>query len=162
MNQLTAVIHSAADQLHPVVAALRQALGDDLVALVLFGSRARGDERPESDWDLLLIAENLPASPLQRRKHVLSLLPADWRYRTNVVAHTPAEWFGRVTPLALDIALDGVVLYDNPRHSFTAHLTALHEQLVHLGLERRQLEDGEWLWQWQGEPQSDWRLEWTT
>src|SRR5579875_1660192 len=38
-----------------VVEALRAGLGERLVAVVLFGSRARGDHRPTSDWDLLVI-----------------------------------------------------------------------------------------------------------
>ncbi|MBK8432567.1 MAG: nucleotidyltransferase domain-containing protein [Chloroflexi bacterium] len=54
------------EQLQPVTSALQEALGDDLVALVLFGSRARGDARPDSDWDLLLIAEGLPERPFAR------------------------------------------------------------------------------------------------
>jgi predicted nucleotidyltransferase len=43
--------------LAPVLETLRNGLGDDLVAVVLFGSRARGEAGPESDWDLLLIGE---------------------------------------------------------------------------------------------------------
>lgn len=36
---------------------LRKALGDDLRALWLYGSRARGEAHPESDVDLLVIAD---------------------------------------------------------------------------------------------------------
>jgi predicted nucleotidyltransferase len=36
---------------------LRDALGDDLRALWLYGSRARGEVHPESDVDLLVIAD---------------------------------------------------------------------------------------------------------
>lgn len=36
---------------------LEQALGDDLRALWLYGSRARGEAHEESDIDLLLIAD---------------------------------------------------------------------------------------------------------
>lgn len=148
-------------QLQPVVDALREALGDDLAALVLFGSRARGDANPESDWDLLLLVENLPASPLKRIRYVDRLLPEAWRYRLNVLAQTPTQWFRRVTPLALDIALDGIVLYDNPRYALTTRLAALREQVHRLGLAREQIAKGEWLWQWEDDPQTQWELEWT-
>lgn len=148
-------------QLQPVITALRQALGDDLVALVLFGSRARGDARPDSDWDLLLIAENLPRSPWRRQQKILALLPQPWRHQVNVLARTPSEWFAGVTPLALDVALDGLVLYDTSDHLLSARLTALREQLDRLGLERRQIENGEWLWLWRSEPQPHWELEWS-
>ncbi len=46
--------------------ALRQGLGERLVAIVLFGSRARGEAREDSDWDLLVIAKALPDDYLDR------------------------------------------------------------------------------------------------
>ena len=49
--------------LSPVLDALRNGLGDDLVAVVLFGSQARGEADPQSDWDLL-------AYPFQASGHV--------------------------------------------------------------------------------------------
>lgn len=32
--------------------------------VILFGSRARGDYRPDSDWDILVIGEEKPVEPL--------------------------------------------------------------------------------------------------
>ena len=37
--------------LGPVIESLRAGLGDNLVAVVLFGSRTRGKAGPESDWE---------------------------------------------------------------------------------------------------------------
>ena len=34
---------------------LKKVLGDELIALRLFGSKARGDDRPDSDTDVLVI-----------------------------------------------------------------------------------------------------------
>jgi len=147
--------------LAPVLETLRNGLGDDLVAVVLFGSRARGEAGPESDWDLLVIAENLPDSPWHRQKRILALLPREWQHQVNLLAYTPAEWFARVTPLALDIALDGIVLYDGTRALFSARLSALRRQLSDLGLERQAIGEGEWVWLWRDEPRHYWRLEWT-
>ncbi len=146
--------------LAPVIEALRNDLGDDLLAVVLFGSRAREEAGPESDWDLLVIAENLPDSPWQRQKRILSLLPQAWRHQVNVLAYTSSEWFARVTPLALDIALDGIVLYESTRAMFSVRLAALRKQLSELGLERQAIGEGEWLWLWRDDPQRHWRLEW--
>jgi hypothetical protein len=148
--------------LGPVIEFLRTGLGDNLVAVVLFGSQARGEAGPESDWDLLVIAENLPDSPWQRQKRILALLPREWQHQINLLAYTPAEWFARVTPLALDIALDGIVLYDGTRALFSARLSALRRQLSDLGLERQAIGKGEWVWLWRDEPQHHWKLEWTT
>ena len=36
---------------------VKQALGDSLKQMVLFGSRARGDDEPDSDLDILVIVE---------------------------------------------------------------------------------------------------------
>ncbi len=148
--------------LTPILEALRNGLGDDLLAVVLFGSRARGEASPESDWDLLVIAENLPDSPWQRQKRILALLPQEWQHQVNVLAYTSAEWFARVTPLALDIAMDGIVLYDGSRALFSARLSALRKQLFDLGLERQPIGENEWVWLWRDKPQRPWRLEWTT
>ncbi|MCL6543062.1 MAG: nucleotidyltransferase domain-containing protein [Roseiflexus sp.] len=146
--------------LAPVVESLRNGLGDNLLALVLFGSRARGDALPDSDWDLLLIAENLPDSPWHRQQQILALLPQSWRHQVNVLAHTFSEWFARVTPLALDIALDGIVLYDHTQDLLPARLSALRKQVSDLGLERQAIGEHEWVWLWRDKPQRRWRLEW--
>ncbi|MEW6664406.1 MAG: nucleotidyltransferase domain-containing protein [Thermodesulfobacteriota bacterium] len=47
-------------ELADVVNALRLGLEEDLVSVVLFGSRARSEAGPESDWDLLVLARQLP------------------------------------------------------------------------------------------------------
>ena len=49
--------------LQPVVEHLRRQLGAQLRAIVLFGSRARGDARLDSDIDLLVVADGLPRDP---------------------------------------------------------------------------------------------------
>jgi len=46
--------------------ALRARLGEDLVSVVLYGSEARGDSRPDSDFDFLVVCGDLPASRLRR------------------------------------------------------------------------------------------------
>ncbi len=148
------------DLLGPVVRALQQGLGDDLVAIALFGSQTRGQACPESDWDRLVLAENLPPSPWRRLRRVQGMLPLEWRYRIGIVAHTPAEWFARVTPLALDIALDGIVLYERPQNIFSARLASLRDQISRSGLERRALGTGEWIWLWRDPPRRNWTLEW--
>ncbi|MBX9700287.1 MAG: nucleotidyltransferase domain-containing protein [Acetobacteraceae bacterium] len=55
------VTASAVTREHPVRAALRAALaeayGPRLVRAVLYGSRARGDAGPDSDWDVAVFLE---------------------------------------------------------------------------------------------------------
>ena len=49
-----------------IVEALKNALGIKLVAIVLFGSRARGEASMESDRDILVIAHDLPPKTFSR------------------------------------------------------------------------------------------------
>ena len=56
--------HINQNLLNQTITALREALGDSLIAVVLYGSQAIGEAHDQSDWDLLLIAENLPEKPL--------------------------------------------------------------------------------------------------
>jgi uncharacterized protein (UPF0332 family) len=45
-----------------IAAALKHAFGERLVSALLYGSRARGDERADSDYDVLVLLRN-PGSP---------------------------------------------------------------------------------------------------
>lgn len=141
-----------------VVSALRQGLGDDLVAVVLFGSRARGDATEASDWDLLVIARHLLSSLFQRHLQLKVLLPVEWRAKISLLARTPEEFDANLTSLMLDIALDGVVL-DDPEGYATGRLVALKRLIERKGLHRKQ--DGkDFIWTWERFPGFNWTLEW--
>lgn len=144
--------------LEPVLKSLQQGLGPNLVALALFGSQARGEARPESDWDLLLIARNLPDRPLQRHFYLKALLPENWRARISILAKTPAEFEARLPSLYLDIALDAVLLYDTEGY-LRSRLDLLRKLIVRCGLYRKQV-DGKHTWEWLNSPPADWSLTW--
>ena len=147
------------EQVAPVVRALEQSLGDSLVSVVLFGSRARGEARPDSDWDLLVIAEHLPDRLLKRSLFVVSLLPPQWRHRVAIVAKTRAEFESALPSPYLDIAVDGIILYDRSRY-VAAKLAYLQRRISELGLRRVEL-NGDRVWLWRNPPGSQWSLEWT-
>lgn len=44
-----------------IVSAIKNAVGDNLDSVVLYGSRARGDSCPFSDWDIMVFLHNPPA-----------------------------------------------------------------------------------------------------
>lgn len=151
---------SAVDRTVAVAAssALRQALGDRLIAVVLFGSQSRGEATESSDWDLLVIAEELPDNPLDRHLLMRRWLPATSGGRVSLQAKTPAEFESRVPSLYLDIALDGQVLYD-PQGYATTRLAQLRRLMQRHGLYRERRPAGD-LWRWRRPPPRPWHLTW--
>ena len=145
-------------QLAEIVQALRQGLSEDLVAVALYGSRARGESGPESDWDLLVIARDLPEKPLQRHFRLKTMLPEAWRGQVSILAKTPAEFEARLPDLYLDIALDGVVLYDTDGY-IARRLAYLRDLMARRGLRRERL-GRDMAWRWREPPGSAWSLEW--
>lgn len=129
-----------------VVQSLIAAFGERLRAVVLFGSYARGEARPDSDHDLLVIIENLPADPVARQRlvrlvllSILDRLPG----AISFVAKTPQEVGANLTPLLLDVCVDGLCLYGasyfEPYRSRA--LAALHQSRL-----KRQRVGGTLMW----------------
>ena len=145
-------------QMGPVMIALKQGLGDSLTAVVLFGSRARGEAKEDSDWDLLVIAGRLPEKLFQRHLYLKKMLPAIWRGQVAILAKTPEEFEAYLPGLYLDIALDGIILYD-PDGYMTERLARLRRLIQVEGLHREQV-NGDLVWRWQTFPGFDWSLEW--
>ena len=58
--------------LRPLVESIREGMGQNLIAMVLFGSRARGEQRRSSDWDIFVLARSLPVSPMKRHAQLQS------------------------------------------------------------------------------------------
>ncbi|MEK6607388.1 MAG: nucleotidyltransferase domain-containing protein [Myxococcota bacterium] len=95
------------------VAGLDRRLGDRLRAVVLFGSQARGEARPDSDVDLLILLRDAP--PYFERcflaGDVAREVDADFSSRLSPLLYDERE--ARDTrPIFYDIAVDGIVLLD--------------------------------------------------
>jgi predicted nucleotidyltransferase len=144
--------------LQEAVIALRQALSKRLIAVVLFGSRARGEAHETSDWDLLVIARDLPAKTLARHLLLKNALPAHWRAKVAILGKTPEEFEAALPSLYLDIALDGIALYD-PEDYATVRLARLRRLIEIRGL-RREADRRDLAWHWQQFPGFNWSLEW--
>lgn len=157
-TEMAVVNNDAVQQTAAVLAALKWGLGDRLVAVVLFGSRARGEADEHSDWDLLLIARDLPQKPFQRHLHLKQMLPANWRGQVAILAKTPAEFESCLSSLFLDIALDSIVLYDSQDY-MADRLARLRRLIRDRGLQRTQVRH-DLVWDWRHFPGFEWSLDW--
>ncbi|MGB9775733.1 MAG: nucleotidyltransferase domain-containing protein [Anaerolineae bacterium] len=142
----------------------RQALGPNLIALAFFGSRARGEGREEGDLDVLLIALDLPAHPLERNRLVYEPIQG-WRDKPcaiSVLARTVEEFTSDVTPLHLDLAADAMIFYD-PRGFLEEKLRRVREIVAEARLARKRDACGILAWWWEkgAEPSGRWAITWS-
>jgi predicted nucleotidyltransferase len=141
-----------ASLLERLLAELRREFGDKLVSMVVFGSVARGDNRRDSDIDLLLVVEGIPPTVTGRvrlfekvedRLSIEDLRSKGYDVSFSPVIKTPAEAV-RLIPLYLDMVDDAVILYDKDAF-FTRVLERLRRRLSELGAERVRV-GKKWYW----------------
>jgi predicted nucleotidyltransferase len=96
-----------------MTARIREAIAPEKI--VLFGSRARGEARPGSDFDLLIIAPS--TLPRWQRTPPLYRLLAGLGVSKDIVWWTPeevAEWRGVRSHFITTALREGKVLYEKP------------------------------------------------
>ncbi len=90
-------------------AALAELYGDRIERVVLYGSRARGDARPDSDYDIAVFLKNLSS----RWQEVRRITDIELAMRSDTGAHIhampyPADsWRDPSSPLMYEIRKDG-------------------------------------------------------
>jgi predicted nucleotidyltransferase len=105
---MTVQVSSMLDQLvHRLVKQLQPKL------IYLFGSQARGDALPQSDYDLLVV---VPESSLPRHQRETKAYDALWglSYPAKLIVLTTAEFEQAqqvVTSLASTVLREGILLY---------------------------------------------------
>jgi nucleotidyltransferase len=133
---------------------MKEEFKDDLISVVVYGSVARGDNRNDSDVDLLIIMKNLPKDSMLKRIRLFETKVEDklnldeyWKMGYYIslspVLKTPEE-AEKFSPLYLDMVYDAVILYDS-NYFFTRILQKLRDRLKELGAERVRM-GKKWYW----------------
>ena len=130
--------------------------GNRLKTVILFGSRARGKTAEHKDHDIFLVINDLPSDPLKRQREIRNAI---WEIsiRINTVAKTPEEVNANLTPLLLEICVDGICLYGS-NYFEPYHRKALNA-LKQSGLKKRRVGQ-EWRWQFEKIPDREWEMTW--
>lgn len=143
------------DVVRLVLSALDASLGERLVAAALFGSFARGTERPGSDIDLLVIVERSlsmeeeTAVAMRTRVACTEYLVSLWKsHRAHATPHV--QFLSRAaaergSSFLLDLTREAVLVYDHGGVLENA-LSRLARRARALGVQRRSLPGGRWFW----------------
>jgi len=132
-------------------------LGDKLIALVLCGSVARGQARPKSDVDLLIILRDASPvyyerlKPILEVQRVLKSSPETNALRQRGLAPylsyliPSEEEAGKNRYVFPDMIEEARILYDREGF-FATRLRELKERLTVLGSRKVYMENGSWYW----------------
>ena len=135
---------------------LIEGFGEKLRSIILFGSIASGRMRPESDIDLLIIAENLPENYSERLKLLRRMTVGIeeeairlWREKKiypliDPIILTPEE-ASRIQPFYLDLLENSIIIYDKDRFMESV-LEELKGRLERLRSRKVLLLNGSWYW----------------
>ncbi|MCD6368789.1 MAG: nucleotidyltransferase domain-containing protein [Thermoproteales archaeon] len=135
--------------LKELLKALKNRFKEKLYCMVIYGSVARDEAKPDSDIDILLVIEDLPKSRLERQKLFIEVeekirpfIDELWDKGIYIdfspIILTPSE-AQRLRPLYLDMVDDAVIIYEK-NGFFTNILRRLKKKLkemnarkVHVG-----------------------------
>ena len=79
---------------------------------LLYGSRARGEATDESDWDILLLLDDVTRQEKQELRRVLYELEWQTGQVMSVIIHTRDEWRRLAgTPFHKRVTLEGISLW---------------------------------------------------
>lgn len=145
--------------LKEILECYKKHLGENLVSLVLFGSRARRDARDTSDYDLFIIAKGIPVKPFRRKLFIRTPLKGQFEEKLCIIAKTPEEMLSTLPSFFLDLSLDGIILFD--RDQFFGDLQKKIRKIISDAGLRRKRDSGEYYWEWRSPPKGGWEITWS-
>jgi predicted nucleotidyltransferase len=87
---------------------------DNTAEVILYGSRARGDNKRDSDWDVMILLKqkNVDKKTEQTFRHNLLDLELEIGVPISVFVYSKSDWEGKysITPLFRSINKDGIVI----------------------------------------------------
>ncbi|TXT65451.1 MAG: hypothetical protein BAJALOKI3v1_100022 [Promethearchaeota archaeon] len=130
---------------------LKEDMKDNLLAIGIFGSVARGHAKLDSDIDLFIIVDEMSLSLLQRTKYLLKikrqdLVESELDFLDKHNIHPKLNFFIReknelrLNFFTLDISFDLNILYDEG--VLTEYLHIIKDKIDKKGVKRKYLEDG--------------------
>jgi predicted nucleotidyltransferase len=137
-----------------LIKTLKNKMGDDLVSVVLYGSYAREQPTPESDVDLLIVAERLPDSSLDRQMLITKILQeveaplrqslpsASFPY-ISIISKTPRE-ADHISRIYFDMIAEAKIFFDKEGF-FESVLRKVAGRLKELGA-KKVLVGKMWYW----------------
>lgn len=92
--------------------ALAEIYGKRLNGLYLYGSYARGEERPGSDLDVAMILDNFerPWFEIQRTSQIVSDLSLEYNITISLIPLRAPDWKEKQKPLVRNIHREGVAV----------------------------------------------------
>ncbi len=84
---------------------------DPRADVILYGSRARGDERPDSDWDILILTDNAADLVTERKfRNILYDLELETGEALSVFVYSKSDWQTRqrITPFFHNVSREGI------------------------------------------------------
>jgi predicted nucleotidyltransferase len=87
---------------------------DNTAEVILYGSRARGDNKRDSDWDVMILLKqkNVDKKVEQIFRHNLLDLELEIGVPISVFVYSKSDWEGKysMTPLFRSIKKEGIVI----------------------------------------------------
>ncbi len=91
--------------------AVRAGLAQQVQSIVLFGSQARGDARPGSDYDFVVVLERADRAARDKVSAAGAELLNETDRLCSALIYAPAQWdLVRQSPLGWNIVREGIVL----------------------------------------------------